>query len=119
MSMPGFTAEASMYKSVVTYVMGQTEVPVKYESGVTPQQLMTVGRFTVNPIKPPWLCRNEYWLCRGFVPTCIDRCISDGLGQCAIAPDPQACGAGVAMRCSGSCIAACDAQYARCLSGQG
>jgi hypothetical protein len=119
MNMPGFTAEASMYKSVVPYVTGHTGIPVRYENALTPQQLSTLGRSTVNPIRPPWLCRFEYGLCRGFIPTCIDRCISNNLWRCALAPDPQACEAGVWMRCSGTCTVACDAQYARCLSGQG
>jgi hypothetical protein len=121
MSMPGFTAEASVYKSAVPYVTGRPGVPMRCENALTPQQLLTLGRYTVNPDirswKRPWICRLEYGICRFAIPLCIHRCISDALADCVFEPDPEACAAGVGILCSESCRSACESQYARCLSG--
>ncbi|MCX9074775.1 MAG: hypothetical protein OIN88_08980 [Candidatus Methanoperedens sp.] len=106
MKMPGFTADASIYRSAVTYAAGRT--PVMLENAIT---------LSYHPVLPPRFCYLEYLLCQGFIPRCVDRCISNNLWQCALARDPQACEAAVAMRCSGTCTVACDAQYDRCLRG--
>ena len=118
MNIPGFTAEASVYKAAGTYATRRTGGRGVHDNTVTLQQSLTLGSYMVNPITPPWLCRLEYWLCRGFIPTCMSRCLANNLWRCALASDPQACEAAVWMRCSGTCTVACDAQYARCLSGQ-
>jgi hypothetical protein len=116
MNMQGFTAEASIYKSVVTYVTGRTEVPVRYENALTPQQLLTLGGLTVNPEMCRWRCRMEHGLCRLAIFTCIDRCVANDLEQCVFASDPQACEVTVTLRCSERCSFACERQYATCLS---
>lgn len=115
MRMPGFTAEDSIYRSMVTYATGRTLFPVTGENVVTPQQSVNWREETLR-ISPSVLCRFQYWLCRTFIPSCTGRCLSNSLVECAFASNPQACEAAVWQRCSGTCTVACDQQYANCLA---
>jgi hypothetical protein len=119
MAIPGFSAELSMYQSATTYAPGRGRRLVVHKNSIIPQQFAGLSGYRVNPVKPPWFCRLEYWLCRGFISTCTDRCVANSLYECALAPDPQACETALRMRCAASCSVACDAQYDACLRGQG
>jgi hypothetical protein len=122
MTVPGATAESSLYRSTGTYRGRWTRATATGSRMLSPQQSGNgplVPRLPIDlvlrPCRPPWQCRLEYWLCQGQIPRCIDRCLSNNLYQCAFAPDPQACEARVWQRCSGQCQVACDAAYQDCL----
>jgi hypothetical protein len=124
-AMPGAAAEASLYRSTGAYGGRWVRAAVSSGRKLTPQQggigplvprlPIDFGPILVRPCRPPWQCRLEYLLCQGQIPRCIDRCVGNNLSQCAFAPDPQACEAGVWQRCSGQCQIACDAAYQDCL----
>ena len=126
MNMPGFTAEASIYKSAVTYATG-TGVLVMYETAVTPQQSSTLGRSIISPISFPqskktptdslwhFFCRSNYWNCRVGIDRCKSDCVRNNLWRCASMSDSEECAWRVGLRCSGRCIVRCDEEYARCL----
>jgi hypothetical protein len=125
MTVPGATAEASLYRSTGAYRAWFARPAAGSGRRLTPQQAgigplvprlpIDFGPIVVRPCRPPWQCRLEYLLCQGQIPRCIDRCLSNNLFRCAVAPDPQACEAQVWQMCSSQCQIACDAAYQDCL----
>jgi hypothetical protein len=125
MTVPGATAEASLYRSTGAYGGWWARAAASGGRRLTPQQggigplvpglPIEFGPIVVRPCRPPWQCRLEYLLCQGQISRCVDRCLSDNLFQCASAPDPQACEAGVRQRCLIGCQVACDGAYQNCL----
>src|SRR5919106_2403849 len=113
MTVPGATAEASLYRSTGAYggqwvgaaaTDGRMLAPQQAGIGpLVPRLPIDLPPLVATPWRPPWQCRLEYLLCQGQIPRCISRCLANNLFRCAFAPDPQACEARVWQMCSGRC----------------
>jgi len=132
MGVPGFTAEASVYRSEKAYsatvlIAGiQTPEPI----GIMPQQRPFPIRRIAHGF-PPWLtdclmsCGQNYSSCVNDIPNCTSMCESECIAgcaaSCAVMPPRQQidCLATCPDKCSGMCVAscqvACTAAYTDCI----
>jgi hypothetical protein len=132
MGVPGFTAEASVYRSETAYAAplpvagSQLSGPI----GIMPQQRPFPIRRITNRF-PPWLtdclmgCSQNYTACVNNIPNCTSMCESGCIAGCAadcarMPPRQQIdCLAICPDKCSGTCVAncqgACTTAYGDCV----
>jgi hypothetical protein len=100
MNMPGFSADASLYRSASTYVTRFSGNPAAGEAAVWPQQEPSIStrlsRVQINfpeltPVWPPYNYGIQYIGCRFAIPRAVSACLKECFGQCVFSPDPQLC----------------------------
>ena len=127
MTMPGFTAETSVYKTNKSYFMGPA---IGHSATVQPQQLAFYERYP--SIIVGWLedclmgCAQSHTACVRNISDCAVACQPGCVAGCQIRclsrPWWQqldclaSCGGNCIDSCSSSCGIACDAAYSGCVN---